>query len=113
MITPTREKMNGKPWVKYEWSWKCLSLFRNYGDGKNGGGSARVFTLKPKWVYQFWREWILYWLRFDSHPDPYIYYIRFERDYLREHPDCEDAFKAFCNRSNPGTLLKLQPKLFK
>lgn len=45
---------------RYEWSWICLSLFRRYEDPDGCGGTTRIFTLKPAWLWQYRVEFDLH-----------------------------------------------------
>lgn len=109
--------------VRYEWSWRCLSLFRNFdhepidigGVRAIGGGSSRVFTLHPKWVWFYWKAWGLYCLGVWPHPNMYIHFERFEKKWKRTHPDDDFStiLKRYAASCEPGFYVKLQPMFLK
>ena len=87
----------------YEWSWKRLSLWQNVDHG-----SSRIFTLWPPWLYRNVVNRIMY----GECP-----FVTMERWLKRNgHWDDEDFMRAICwwyaNHSAPGTLVKLNPKIF-
>lgn len=44
--------------VRYRWCWKRLTLWRDFDYSEcNGGGSDRVFTLWPKFIWWRIRDW--------------------------------------------------------
>lgn len=101
--------------VTYEWSWVCLSLFRNTDDGKGVGGSSRVFTLKPAWLWQYWQnEFMVAIGRWP--PDPFDMCYRWLKKnnlWQREGKSFLAAITMYANSCEPGTLVNLNPKLLK
>jgi len=94
--------------ILYEWSWNRLSLWKNTRDSDGCGGSSRIFTLWPPWVYSGIKNRILYG------PDPLEECAKWLK--LNNHWNDEDFFRAVCwwyaNSSKPGTMVKLNPWLF-
>lgn len=111
-----QDKWKDDKTVTYEWSWACLSLFRKTNDATTGiGGTSRIITLKPAWVWWYWQNWFMVatgkWP-----PDPFWVY----EQWLRKNNlwDCDgkafftaiDRYAASCE---PGELLRLNPTLLK
>lgn len=116
--------------IRYEWHWRSLSLWRETKETRESGGimvlsggSARIFTLNPKWLWSDFKDWALWKLGLQANPNPYADFEAFEKQWKREHPkrflaqDDPDEFHKILTRygrdCEAGTLVKLQPGFLK
>lgn len=104
--------------ITYEWSWACLSLFRKWSETMGdveAGGSTRIFTLKPAWVWQYVQNWFMVKLGFWP-PDPFWVceqWLRRNNLWHREGADFFRAIDRYAASCEPGHYLKLQPGFLK
>lgn len=101
--------------INYEWSWVCLSLFRRFKDDNGNGGSSRVFTLKPAWLWQYWQNEFMIAIGAWP-PDPFYICERWlKRNNLwhREGESFLAAITMYGNSCEPGTLVKLNQRLLR
>lgn len=90
--------------ITYEWSWVCLSLFRN-----DGSGSSRVFTLKPAWVWRYWQNEFMVAIG-KWPPDPFYVFEKWLRKNNLWNTEGEAFYRAIDRYSNscpPGRYLSL------
>lgn len=99
----------------YKIMWSRLSLWRTDEYDLGGRSQTRVFTLWPKWVWWWIRLWFV--------PDPYEHAERWLKK--NGHWDDKDFYRAICwwyankicwwygNKSDPGELIRLNPRLLK
>lgn len=100
----------------YEWSWRCLSLFRNYYDPElSGGGSSRLFTLKPAWVWFYWKNEFMVAIG-KWPPDPFYIcelWLRRNNHFHKEGPAFMQALSCYAASCEPGTYVAINPRFLK
>lgn len=96
--------------VTYSWSWRILALFR-HEQYDWGGGSQRIFSLWPPLI---WSTAKYKWFMWRHGGDPFAACERWLKQ--NRHWNDADFMRAICwwyaNRSEPGQLVRLNPKLF-
>ncbi len=99
--------------ITYEWHWRILALFQNTKrlDG-SGGSSQRLFSFWPPIV---WGTIKYKWLMWRHGGDPFAACEKWLKQ--NGHWDDEDFMRAvtwwYGNHSEPGQLVKLNPRLLK